>query len=98
MWLEHLRRWLAAARKAEKDATTEGTAGTPEASSTEDKETMVFNTFTDPTEAANWEMVVDLIQTSFREGKLFEEAMWKVVVLIPKGKKDYRGIGLVQVM
>ena len=27
-----------------------------------------------------------------------EEATWQAVVLIPKGKKDYRGIGLVEVM
>ena len=35
---------------------------------------------------------------SFREGKLTEEATWQAVVLIPKGMKDYRGIGLVEVM
>ena len=34
----------------------------------------------------------------FQEEKLTEEAMWQAVVLIPKGKKDYRGIGLVEVM
>ena len=27
-----------------------------------------------------------------------EETTWQVVVLIPKGKRDYRGIGLVEVM
>ena len=27
-----------------------------------------------------------------------KEATWQAVVLIPKGKKDYRGIGLVDVM
>ena len=27
-----------------------------------------------------------------------EEATWQTVVLIPKGKKEYRGIGLVEVM
>ena len=43
-------------------------------------------------------MVVDLIKTAFQEGELVEEAMWKTVVLIPKGKKEYRGIGLVEVM
>ena len=43
-------------------------------------------------------MVVDLIQTAFREGMLAEEATWQAVVLIPKGKKDYQGIGLVKVM
>ena len=43
-------------------------------------------------------MVMDLIQTAFREGALAEEAMWKAVVLIPNGKKDCRGIGLGEVM
>ena len=43
-------------------------------------------------------MVVDLIQLAFREGKLAEEAMWQVVVLVTKGKTDYRVIGLVEVM
>ena len=41
---------------------------------------------------------MDLVQTAFREGELAEEAMWQTVVLIPKGEKDYRGIGLVEVM
>ena len=41
---------------------------------------------------------MDLVQSAFREGKLAEEATWQAVVLIPKGKKDYQGIGLVEVM
>ena len=41
---------------------------------------------------------MELIQTEFREGDLAEEDTWQAVVLIPKGKKDYRGIGLVEVM
>ena len=41
---------------------------------------------------------MDLVQTSFREGELAEEAMWQAVFLIPKVKKDYQGIGLVEVM
>ena len=49
-------------------------------------------------EAYNWTMVVDLVQLAFREGKLAEEATWQAVVLIPKGKTDYRGIGLMEVM
>ena len=40
---------------------------------------------------------MDLVQTAFREGELSEEATWQAVVLIPKGKKDYQGIGLVEV-
>ena len=45
-----------------------------------------------------WGRVVELIQTAFWEGELAEETTWQAVVLIPKGKKDYRGIGLVEVM
>ena len=51
-----------------------------------------------PVEASNWDRVVDLIQTASREGQLTEEAMWKVVVLITKGKKDYCVIRLVELM
>ena len=46
------------------------------------------------TESDIWESVVELVQFAFREGKLAEEGTWQVVVLIPKGKKYYRGIGL----
>ena len=42
--------------------------------------------------------MVDLVQTAFRDRDLAEEATWKAVVLIPKGKGDCRGIGLVEVM
>ena len=42
--------------------------------------------------------MVELVQTAFRDVKLAEEATWQAVVLIPKGKGDYRGIGLVEVM
>ena len=45
-----------------------------------------------------WGRVVELTQTAFREGDLAEESTWQAVVLIPKGKEDYRGIGLVEVM
>ena len=41
---------------------------------------------------------MDLVQVAFREGKFAEEEMWQAVVLISKGKKDYWGIGLVEVM
>ena len=34
---------------------------------------------------------------AFREGEMAEEAMWQTVVLILKVKKEYRGIGLVEV-
>ena len=41
---------------------------------------------------------MELVQTAFREGELAEEAKWQAVVLITKGKKDYRGISLVEAM
>ena len=41
---------------------------------------------------------MELVQKAFREGRLADEATWKAVVLITKGKKDYHGIGLVEVM
>ena len=44
-----------------------------------------------------WGQVVELIQTAFRDGNLAEEATWQTVVLIPKGKGEFRGIGLVEV-
>ena len=38
------------------------------------------------------------MQAAFGEGRLAEETMWQAVVLIPKGKRGYFGIGLVEVM
>ena len=89
MRAKHLKMWLAAARKAAKDKTEAGEE------TTEGKE---YTESTDTTEPANWERVVDMVQTAFREGRLTEESMWQAVVLIPKGRKDYRGIGLVEVI
>ena len=42
--------------------------------------------------------MVDLVQIAFRDRRLAEEAMWKAVVLITKGKMYYHGIGIVEVM
>ena len=44
-----------------------------------------------------WGKVAKITQTAFREGKLAEEATWQTVVLIPKGKRSFKGIGLVEV-
>ena len=46
----------------------------------------------------HWERVVELVQTALRDGDLTEEATWQAVVFILKGRGDYRGIGLVEVM
>ena len=45
-----------------------------------------------------WGKVVELTQTAFRDGNLAEEATWQTVVLIPKGKGEFWGIGLVEVI
>ena len=85
MQAEDLKGWLAAARRGEKereDATKDGGESRKD----------------DKAGADKWAWVVDIVQTAFREGDLAEESTWQAVVLIPKGKGDYQGIGLVDVM
>ena len=91
---EHLKRWLATAQnaeKAEKEATMTARAGMKENSGTTSVQSE-----TEPTDADNWAMVVDLVQSVLQEGKLAEKATWQAVVLIPTGKMVYWGIGLVE--
>ena len=85
MRAEHIKRWLATARKADKDRETAGkeesatkTAG-GRTETTEEQE---------GTELDNWTRVVDLVQAAFREGKLADEKIWQAVVLITKGKEE----------
>ena len=66
MRAKHLKTWLAATRKTVKDKTTAGEETTEGKECTES---------TKPTEAANWERVVDLVQTAFSEERLVEESM-----------------------
>ena len=40
-------------------------------------------------------MMVRLMQVMFRDGKMPEEIAWEKMVLVPKGKREYNGIGLV---
>ena len=83
MRAEHLKVWLAAAGRGEKGETADKEGGGQE----------------DAREGAeNWARVVELVQTEFRDRDLAEEAIWQAVFLIPKEKKYYRGIGLVEVM
>ena len=62
----------------------------------EDKEKE--NTATEEEGEDLWGKVVELTQTAFRDGNLAEEATWQTVVLIPKGKGEFWGIGLVEVI
>ena len=87
MRAEDLKGWLVAARRGDKDretATKDGGGGGERERRTEAE--------------GHWERVVELVQTAFRDGDLAEEATWQAVVLIQKGKGDYRGIGLMEVM
>ena len=98
MRTEHLKQWPT---KAQKDANDRKmAAGKEEALTTMEKGRMGMSEAQKGTESEseNWTRVVDLVQSVFREGNLAEEATWQAVVLIPKGKKDYRGIGLVEVL
>ena len=45
-----------------------------------------------------WEILVRLIQRTFRYGNPPEELAWATMVLILKGKGEFRGIGLVKVV
>ena len=90
---EHIKRWLATAQRAEKEESAsegEDRATATETGGLEDTVTQEG--------AENWTRFMDLVQTSFGEGELAEEATWQAVVLITKGKKDHRGIGLVELM
>ena len=68
---EHVKRWLAAARKAEKDRDTAGGEETATATAAGGPESTA-----EQEGAENWTRVVNLIQALFREGKLAEEATW----------------------
>ena len=81
MRAEHLKGWLTASKRRQREAAEEG-------------EGKMNGEEGGPTET-HWERLVDLIQTAFWEGDLAEEATWQAVVMTPKGKKEYRGIGLV---
>ena len=88
MRAEDLKGWLAAARRGEKEREAktkdEGDRGGEQEAQTEAE--------------GHWGRVVEIVQTAFRDRDLAEEVTWQAVVLIPKGKGDYRGIGLVEVM
>ena len=43
-----------------------------------------------------WDKVVSVIQVAFREVYIPEALMWTTMVMIPKGKVEYRSIGLVE--
>ena len=71
MRAEHVKRWLAAGQKSEKDGDTAGgeevatetAEGSPETTAAQEG-------------AENWTRVVDLVQAAFWEGNIAEDATW----------------------
>ena len=43
-----------------------------------------------------WRLFIKLIQSIWRTGTIPQQLTWIIVVLIPKGGGDYRGIGLME--
>ena len=76
MRAEDLKGWLVAAQRGEKKGETAEKEGGGRQDTREGAE--------------NWERVVELVQTTFWDGVLAEEADWQAVVLLPLGDKDYR--------
>ena len=46
----------------------------------------------------SWELLVRLVHRMFRDGNPPKEIKWATMVLISKGKGEFQGIGLVEVM
>ena len=70
MQAEYLKRWLATARKAEKDKET--AEKEEAAATTTEREMTDISAAQNEMESDNWTRVVDLFQSAFWEGKLAE--------------------------
>ncbi len=44
----------------------------------------------------NWRLFVQLVQAAWVYGTILCQLLWIIVVLIPKGGRDYHGIGLLE--
>jgi hypothetical protein len=47
-------------------------------------------------EGDNWRLLVSLIQVVWLRGEIPQQLTWVIVVLLPKGGGDYRGIGFLE--
>jgi hypothetical protein len=47
-------------------------------------------------EGENWCLLINLIQAIWTQGEIPQQLTWVIVVLLPKGGGDYRGIGLLE--
>ena len=49
-----------------------------------------------PSNGDHWCLFVQLVQAAWTHGEIPRQILWIIVVLIPKGGGDYRGIGLLE--
>ncbi len=49
-----------------------------------------------PGDGDHWRLFVQLVQAAWNHGEIPRQLLWIIVVLIPKGGGDYRGIGLLE--
>jgi hypothetical protein len=49
-------------------------------------------------EGDNWRLLVSLIQAIWTQSEILQQLTWVIVVLLPKGGGDYRGISLLELM
>ncbi len=47
-------------------------------------------------EGDNWRLLIGLIQAIWTQGEIPQQLTWVIVVLLPKGGGDYRGIGFLE--
>ena len=45
-----------------------------------------------------WQLLVRIIQRMFKDVVVPEEVTWAKMVFLPKGREEYRGIGLVEIV
>jgi hypothetical protein len=51
-----------------------------------------------PANGEHWRVFVGLVQAIWDHGDIPPQLLWVIVVLIPKGRGDYHGIGLLEPM
>ena len=49
-----------------------------------------------PGNGDHWRLFVQLVQVAWTHGEIPRQLLWIIVILIPKGGGDYRGIGLLE--
>ena len=47
---------------------------------------------------ANWERILEILQTTFRYVRLLTDFTRKILVLVDKWNRDFIGIGLVEIL